>query len=91
MRTAALRCVCRRCAGGVTFLNVVDYLDAHRDADVLESEVEASMARHPSGIPTAGVATFPDGSQVLISHGAAATRPNRWATWGPPVELEEDA
>jgi hypothetical protein len=44
------------------------------------------------------VATFDDGSQVLVESYAdddghvhkmtAAKRPDRWATWGPPRTLE---
>lgn len=40
--TAALRCCCGRCAGGVIFLTVPDYLAAHQLAPgeyVLDSEV----------------------------------------------------
>lgn len=40
------------------------------------------------------VATFPDGSQVLITDWPDGTtdvakRRERWAVWGPPVRLEE--
>lgn len=87
----ALRCACPRCAGGVIYLLVEDYLRAHEGmADtILESEVEASMHRHPSN--RSGVATFDDGSQVWIDGTAVATRASRWHTWGPTAELEADA
>lgn len=41
------------------------------------------------------VATAPDGSQTLVTHypevnlTTIATRPNRWATWGPPHDMED--
>ena len=40
------------------------------------------------------IGTFGDGSQILVtehSDGSAevATRPDRWAVWGPPVKLED--
>jgi len=53
---ASLRCCCGRCAGGVSYLSVADYLADHqlRDGEyVLDSEVElraASRAAHPSNL-----------------------------------------
>lgn len=87
----ALRCACPRCAGGVTYLLVSDYLAAHEGmADsVLEGEVEASKQRHPSRIgPRVG--TFDDGEQVYVIGQTVARRRDKWATWEAPVELEED-
>lgn len=39
------------------------------------------------------VATREDGSQILVAVSAGgahiAERPNPWATWGPPLDVEE--
>jgi len=41
------------------------------------------------------VATYSDGSQTLVTHfpqanlTTIATRSDRWATWGPPHDMED--
>lgn len=41
------------------------------------------------------VATYRDGSQTLVTYYPAvdkttiATRPDKWATWGPPTDMED--
>jgi hypothetical protein len=48
----------------------------------------------PAHEPRAWLATYPDGSQTLVVHypmvnrTTIATRPNNWATWGPPHDME---
>ena len=101
MSSTVLRCCCRRCAGGVFYSRPTDFLEAHRFEEgeyVLESEVSilASRDRHPSNDPEISVATFPDGSQILVEtwpsgRSTAATRRDKWSTWGPPAELEDEA
>jgi len=49
--SAAIRCCCGRCTGGVTYLRHTDWLAAHQLGPgefVLESEVEEARSNHPS-------------------------------------------
>lgn len=46
MSRYGLRCSCRRCVGGRTYVRISDYLADHAGADVLESEIEMVTPRY---------------------------------------------
>jgi hypothetical protein len=89
MSAAVIVCMCARCRhedGAGHYANEAELLRAH-GVDVLDAEVRSSAMRHPSSQP-AGVATLPSGEQVLVDGDRVALRSNRFASWGPPAELE---
>lgn len=103
MSATRVRCLCGRCAGGITYARLTDYLEAHQltseeyvlDSEVaLEVELDDAIDRHPSARTERYVGTFRDGSQILLeihasSKMTAATRSDRYAVWGPPTMLDE--
>ena len=66
-------------------IDPADTVDLDRERQVPNTSGNRRWVRH--------LATYPDGSQLEVvvfpSFAAAATRPDCWSAWGPPVELVE--